>query len=189
MIEAVVILDGEVEMPFRLRAGDLIVHTDYDWGLNRMTIWVHRRNESTPLRDMGQGVVDAGRRMGERVLSRGFTFRDAMKLAEERHEQDVERAERRGEVTTISWEGKQALEREVKDLRSKLTWWEAFGRKLRMLADGTEPPEGISDVTANGRPIGICPLGTEGCIYADCGPAPGHSCTGPDAPQHVDMGP
>jgi hypothetical protein len=37
------------------------------------------------------------------------------------------------------------------------------------------------------RSEGECPLGTPGCKYADCSPAPGHSCFGPDAPAHVDM--
>lgn len=37
------------------------------------------------------------------------------------------------------------------------------------------------------RQLGVCPLGTKGCGYSDCGPQPGYSCWGPDAPRHVDM--
>lgn len=34
---------------------------------------------------------------------------------------------------------------------------------------------------------GLCPLGTPGCKYSDCGPQAGRSCYGPNAPRHIDM--
>lgn len=34
----------------------------------------------------------------------------------------------------------------------------------------------------------LCPVGTPGCTYTDCGPWPGYACSGPNAPQHVDTG-
>lgn len=38
------------------------------------------------------------------------------------------------------------------------------------------------------RPLGACPRSTPGCKYADCSPAAGRACYGPDAPRHQDMG-
>lgn len=39
-----------------------------------------------------------------------------------------------------------------------------------------------------GRTLAGCPRGTPGCNKTDCSPALGHSCYGPNAPQHIDMG-
>lgn len=50
-----------------------------------------------------------------------------------------------------------------------------------------DPLSGLKPGSYEVRPLGKCPRGTPGCKYADCSAMPGHHCSGPDAPRHVDM--
>ena len=72
----------------------------------------------------------------------------------------------------------------------RLKWWWLKRQTAHATADYLGGLAAYADECVKRRQEAgvLCPMGTPGCRYTDCGPWAGYACSGPNAPRHVDMG-